>query len=333
MYSDYRVRIIGVPLGLGGRQLGANLGPDALRLAGIADQLKHVVSEVFDGGDVEAVWGAGTGDRGEGLGHFEQVLANLVLVREVVGEAIGPKSIPVVLGGDHSIELATIPAAIDKTDGRLGVLWIDAHADFNTPETSPSGNLHGMALAGVCGLECGVCKPPMAEQWERLLHAIAPSGHFLSPDSIVWMGLRDVDPGEAARIVASNPNHAISMHEIDRYGMAAMLRHAIESLLAAGVTRLWVSFDADVLDPLLAPGTGTHVRGGLTYREAHLLAELLYEALREESGLKLVGVKIAEVNPLLDQQNQTAVMCVEWVASLLGKRTLPAWPQLVETKK
>lgn len=313
-------------MGLGGPRKGASLGPDALRLAGIAEHVAPFVKDVFDGGDVCDTSNQPGAVRGEGLGFFDEILANLVEVRDTVKAAIGPDSIPVVLGGDHSIEMASVPAAAAAGDEPLGVLWIDAHADFNTPETSPSGNLHGMVLAAVCGLESGDVDQVQQAQWKRLLSGIAPDGRFLEPDRIVWIGLRDVDSGEAQRIAGIEPRNAISMHEVDRYGIGPMVEQAISQLKRSGVRRLWVSFDADVLDPLIAPGTGTKVRGGLSYREAHLLAEILHETFRsDDAPFELVGLKIAEVNPILDQQNATATLCVEWLASLLGKRILPTW--------
>jgi arginase len=249
-----------------------------------------------------------------------------VEVRETVAQAIEPDSIPVVLGGDHSIEMASVPAAVAAADEPLGVLWIDAHADFNTPSTSPSGNLHGMVLAAVCGLDAGPVDDIKRAQWERLKNGIAPDGKFLQPENIVWLGLRDVDTGEAEQISSTRPRNALSMHEVDRYGIAKCAEMAIAQLKQTGARTLWISFDADVLDPQIAPGTGTKVRGGLSYREAHLLAEILHETLRSENPpFELVGVKIAEVNPILDQQNATATLCVEWLASLFGKRILPSW--------
>lgn len=326
MFSQHHVRIIGVPMGLGGPRKGASLGPDALRLAGIAEQVAPFVKDVFDGGDVCATSNQPGAVRGEGLGFFDEILANLVEVRETVAQAIGPDSIPIVLGGDHSIEMASVPAAVDSSEGPLGVLWIDAHADFNTPETSPSGNLHGMVLAAVCGIDAGAVDDIKRAQWQRLLNGIAPNGKFLIPENIVWLGLRDVDPGEAERISGVRPRNAISMHEVDRYGIGPMAEMAIAQLKQTGARRIWVSFDADVLDPQIAPGTGTKVRGGLSYREAHLLAEILHETLRSDyPPFELVGVKLAEVNPILDQQNATATLCVEWLASLLGKRILSPW--------
>lgn len=313
-------------MGLGGQRRGASLGPDALRLAGIAEQIAPYVESVFDGGDVCDTSNQPGGIRGEGLGFFDEVLTNLVEVRETVASAIGPKSIPVVLGGDHSIEMATIPAAVAAGTEPLGVLWIDAHADFNTPETSPSGNLHGMVLAAASGMASRSDSEVVQSQWDRLLRGISPTGEFLDPNRIVWLGLRDVDSGEANKIAGLQPRNAISMHEVDRYGIGAMAERAVERLTASGAKRIWISFDADVLDPLIAPGTGTRVRGGLTYREAHLLAEILHESLRSAAPpFELVGVKIAEVNPILDQQNATATLCAEWASSLFGKRILPFW--------
>ena len=326
MFSQHRVRIIGVPMGLGGPRKGASLGPDALRLAGIAEQVAPFVKDVFDGGDVCDTSNQPGSVRGDGLGFFDEILANLVEVRETVAAAIGPDSIPVVLGGDHSIEMASVPAAVAASDEPLGVLWIDAHADFNTPATSPSGNLHGMVLAAVCGLDSGPVDDTQREQWKRLQNGIAPDGKFMDPERIVWIGLRDVDAGEAERIASIRSRNAISMHEVDRYGIGPAAEQAIDQLKRSGARRVWVSFDADVLDPQIAPGTGTKVRGGLSYREAHLLAEILHETLRsDDPPFELVGVKIAEVNPILDQQNATATLCTEWLASLFGKRILPPW--------
>jgi arginase len=322
MFSGLSLRIIGVPFGLGGLRKGANLGPDAMRLAGITDQLRPYVADLQDLGDVSGVWDSGAVERGEGIGFFEHVLTNMVLVRQALSRNLGPGLLPVVLGGDHSVELATIPTAYERYGDELGVLWIDAHADYNTPSTSPSGNLHGMVLAGVCGLPSGTTGT-VDNQWERLKEAVAPAGTFLPHHNIQWIGLREVDAGEAKLIASGDLSQASTMHEIDRYGIAAVAQTSIKRLAKAGVTKLWVSFDADVLDPMIAPGTGTHVRGGLTYREAHLLAEMLHESFRENSSMELVGLKIAEVNPILDQQNSTAMLCVEWVASLLGKRILP----------
>jgi arginase len=183
-----------------------------------------------------------------------------------------------------------------------------------------------MVLAAVSGMHTNAESDVVQAQWKRLLNGISPTGEYMDPSRIVWLGLRDVDAGEAGRISGIEPKNAISMHEVDRYGIGAMAERAIERLERNGAKRVWISFDADVLDPQIAPGTGTRVRGGLSYREAHLLAEILHESLRSHNAaFELVGVKIAEVNPILDQQNATATLCVEWLSSLFGKRILPVW--------
>ena len=315
-----------MPFGLGGRRLGSSLGPTALRIAGLQEELEEVVAQVVDEGDVTSPLGNKPGDRGKGLGYFEQVLANSVSVRKAMAEALGPRCLALAIGGDHSLALGTVSAALEHTNGDLGVLWIDAHGDINTPDTSPSGNIHGMPLAALCGLPCGDCPDPMPSQWKRLLDAVVPA-QKLEQERIVWFGLRDPDPGEAERLLEKNARRAITMHELDRFGLPSMVDHAVEMLHKAGARRLWVSFDADVLDPKLAPGTGTEVRGGFRYREAHLLAELLHEVLSgSDAPFEMIGLEVVEVNPTLDRQNETAVMAVEWIGSLLGKRVLPKWP-------
>lgn len=327
MSNGKRVSIIGVPFGLGGKRLGASLGPAALRFAGMQRQLERLIPIVLDRGDVELPRSVEPQQRGEGIGYFEAVFTNLIETRKLVMQCLQDGDIPLMLGGDHSLAIASIAAALEHFDRRLGVLWIDAHADLNTPDTSPSMDLHGMPLAALCGLACGTCKPPSQEQWERLLQAMVPQKR-LQHSNIVWIGLRDVDPGEKERILAWEPEQAVTMHEIDRYGIASMVRHAVRVLSYVSVSKLWVSLDVDVLDPLVAPGTGTGVRGGLNYREAHLLAELLYDSLSAyDAPFELAGIDITEVNPVMDRENETASMAVEWVTSLFGKRIMPNWPR------
>lgn len=309
-------------MGLGGRSAGASLGPSALRIAGVVDQVAPHVGSVTDVGDVCEFGAQHSHSRGEGLGYFDSILPRLKAVRSAVATALAQGALPVVLGGDHSLEIGTLPAAVAASTEPLGVLWIDAHADINTPDTSPSGNLHGMVLASATGAGAGDALAPAAKQWEEMQRELTPDGNYLRQENIVWLGLRDVDKGEADRIAALDPRNAITMHEVDRYGLAAMVERAIERLKQLGIKRLWISFDSDVLDPMIAPGTGTRVRGGLMYREAHLLAEMLHEAL---SDFDLVGVMVAEVNPTLDEQNETATLCCGWLASLFGKRILPPW--------
>jgi len=327
MSNGKRVSLIGVPFGLGGKRLGASLGPAALRFAGMQRQLERLAPAVRDRGDVEVPRSVEPQQRGEGIGYFDAVFANLIETRKLVMQCLQEGDIPLMLGGDHSLAIASISTALEQFDKQLGVLWIDAHADLNTPDTSPSMDLHGMPLAALCGLPCGKCEPPSQEQWDKLLQAMVPQKR-LQHTNIVWIGLRDVDPGERERILAWEPEQAVTMHEIDRYGIASMVRHAVRVLSYSRVSKLWVSLDVDVLDPLVAPGTGTGVRGGFSYREAHLLAELLYDALSAfDAPFELAGIDIAEVNPVMDRENETAAMAVEWVMSLFGKRIMPNWPR------
>ncbi len=325
--TRHRVTLIGVPFGLGGRTLGARLGPAAMRIAEIQSRLSLVAADVHDDGDVEPPLGADAGSRGDGIGHFDKVFANHVAVRDRVKSAISPGNLPLVMGGDHSLALATVAAALDHSGDELGVLWIDAHGDYNTPDTSPSLNLHGMPLALLCGFECQPMSGPAPHQWEQLRNEFVPTRR-LNPEHIVWLGLRDPDPGETDRILRHDPRRAITMTEIDLYGLPRMLEHSLSLLERNGVKKLWVSFDVDVLDPFIAPGTGTDVSGGFTYREAHLLAELLHSHLKDPAcPFDLVGCEIVEVNPVLDRVNETAKMGVEWATSLLGKRVMPPWPE------
>lgn len=298
-----------------------------MRLAEIHPRLTKLVADVEDSGDVQAPLGADAGDRGSGIGYFDKVFANLRVVRDRVSKSIAPENLPLVMGGDHSLAVATVSAALAKHGDELGVLWIDAHGDYNTPDTSPSLNLHGMPLALVGGFDCGPMHGPANDQWKKLQAEFVPN-HRLNPEHIVWFGLRDPDPGEAERILRNNPRRAITMYEIDLFGLPKMLEHALSQLEKSGAKKLWISFDVDVLDPFIAPGTGTDVSGGLSYREAHLLAELLHSHLKGPAcPFDLVGCEIVEANPVLDRVNETAKMGVEWATTLLGKRVMPPWPE------
>lgn len=298
-----------------------------MRLAEIHPRLAKLVAEVQDSGDVQAPLGADPGERGPGIGYFDKVFANLSAVKDRVARSIAPENLPLVMGGDHSLAVATVSSALQKHGDELGVLWIDAHGDYNTPDTSPSLNLHGMPLALLCGFDCGPMHGPAAEQWKKLQSEFVPNQR-LNPEHIVWFGLRDPDPGESERILKHDPRRAITMYEIDLFGLPKMLDHALDQLEKTGVKKLWISFDVDVLDPFIAPGTGTDVSGGLSYREAHLLAELLHAHLKDPAcPFDLVGCEIVEVNPVLDRVNETAKMGVAWATSLLGKRVMPPWPE------
>lgn len=201
------------------------------------------------------------------------------------------------------------------------VLWIDAHADMNTPETSPSGNLHGMPVSALMGRPSGV-GGLRDTQWSQLLSEIV-SPHKLQPKNAAWFGLRDVDPGEQKAIHEAKGSFISTMYEIDRYGVVECLLRFDAWMRSNGSNALWISFDVDALDPFLAPGTGTAVRGGLTYREMHLLGEMLWELLNAPGcPYRLIGLDLVETNPLSDNNNVTAKTAVEWIASLFGKTIL-----------
>lgn len=323
MYHRHPVEVIGVPFGLGGSRPGASLGPDAIRFANLLTELGRLTNVTDAGNIASRPIGLATG-AAHGIRNFEPTLANILQVRGRLVDTLGRGVVPVVLGGDHSLSVGTLSAAITLDPG-VGVLWIDAHADMNTPDTSPSMNLHGMALGALTRYPCEHTDPEVRRQWERLLDEVVPEPG-LQPGRVVWFGLRDLDEGERKRIIEGDLRRAITMYEVDHFGLEAMMEHAAGFLERVGVTRLWVSLDVDVLDPLIAPGTGTGVRGGLNYREMHLLAEFLYELMgRETSPFDLVGVDVVEVNPPLDRQNETARLATEWLCSLFGKRILPRW--------
>ena len=294
------VHLLGVPMDLGAGRRGVDMGPSALRLARLAPALTAIGHQVTDHGNVEVAVAESLseGDTPDGGARYVATIAAACaatasrLAVEVPTDAIG-----VALGGDHSISMGTVPGL--ARGARTGVIWIDAHADLHTPETSASGNVHGMPVAHLLGLG----DPRLAPL----------AGWKLLPSDIVYVGLRSVDPPERDAIRRLGLR-AFSMKEIDQRGIADVAAAALEQL--EGVDRLHVSFDADALDPTIAPGVGTPVSGGLSYREAHLLMELLADDGR------VTSVDLVEVNPILDVSNKTAATVVEVAASLLGKRIL-----------
>lgn len=308
------IDVIGAPFDLCGKRLGSRLGPAAIRLAGLIDALEGLDQSVVDCGDIAALPEC-TEDGG--LRNFRPMLKCVSQLRALVLEGLNERRIPVVLGGEHSVAMGGISAALQYFEGDLGVLWIDAHADINTPGTSDTGSIHGMPLAALAGFESETSGMADAE-WNELLTVLGPD-HKLDPNAIAWFGLRDVDKAERERL----DGLPVSMHHIDRLGIEETIAQIDEFFVEKGVRNIWISFDVDALDPALAPGTGTDVRGGLTYREAHLTAELLYEAMSgSQCPYRLAGVDLVETNPLFDNRNETAKMSVEWLASLFGKTIL-----------
>jgi arginase len=293
--------LLGVPMDLGAGRRGVDMGPSALRLARLGDTLRSLGHGVRDLGNL-AVPVAESVTDGPPDARFLVAIATVCRDLAAALEPLPPQVVPIVLGGDHALALGSVAGARRRAVGeRVGVLWIDAHADLNTPSTSPSGNVHGMPLAHLLG-----------HGDPRLLAAVG-AGMVLRPEDVVLVGLRSVDPGERDMI----RRHGLStftMSDIDRSGIARVTEAALAAL--AHVDRLHVSFDADVLDPAIAPGVGTPIAGGLAYREAHLLMELLHESGRVRS------VDLVEVNPILDHGNRTAQTLVELAASLFGRTIL-----------
>ena len=286
-----RVAVVGVPMDLGAGRRGVDMGPSALRYARLLEEIEALGSAVEDLGNVRVPLAETLrGRRGSYLAEIRQ--AALELKEKLM--ALPEEVFPIVLGGDHSLAMGSVSGV---ARGRIGVIWVDAHADFNTPETSPSGNIHGMPLAVLSGLGDS-----------RLTEVF----RAVDPKDLVLIGVRSVDPGEA-RLLKELGVRVYTMHEVDRLGIARIAEEALDHL--SGLS-LHVSLDADVLDPTLAPGVGTPVPGGLTYREAHLFMEILALSGRVKS------LDLVEVNPILDERNRTAEMMVGLALSLLGKQIL-----------
>lgn len=323
-YHHPVLEVFGVPFDLCGRHHGSRLGPLALRLAGLVDGLEEIIGPgtVQDGGDAIPVDGRFGMERTEADRLLVEMLAALK-ARVAASLALG--NVPLVLGGDHTVSIGSVSAALEAFGDRLGLLWIDAHADCNTPATSESGNIHGMPVAALCGDE-GTCQRDWP--WRASLDALWPqllkfSGSArLKPAHVAWIGLRDVDLGEAEFIARAQGSFVATMHDVDSIGLGPMLDSFWEWAAHSGIEHIWVSFDVDSLDPIYAPGTGTAVRGGFSYREGHLIAETLYEGFRSQAGPRLAGLDLVEVNPLRDQSNSTAHVAYEWLRSFFGETIL-----------
>ena len=302
------VRIIGVPMDLGADRRGVDMGPSAIRYAGLATVLERLGFDPTDAGDLPVPNAEerdpDTEEPEMGRARYLRETADLTSeLADTVAETVGGGRIPLVLGGDHSIAIGTLAGA--SRERSVGALWLDAHADFNTPETTPSGNVHGMPLAAALGEGSFGDR-----EWAR-----APG---LAPENVAIVGLRSVDETERATLTNSDVS-TYTMSDIDESGVTDVVAEALD-VVSQGVDSIHVSLDLDWLDPRGAPGVGTPVRGGVTYREAHAAMELVARRHRE-NGL-LGSLELVEVNPILDEHNETAELAVELAASALGKRIL-----------
>jgi arginase len=295
-----KAAIIGAPLDLGAGRRGVDMGPSAIRYAGLQERLEALGVDCVDRGNVATAVAEATAEHDPRARFLPAIRATCERVAGLVGEALDEDRIPIVLGGDHSIALGTL-GGLAARRGPGAVLWFDAHGDLNTPETTPSGNVHGMPLAAVLGRG-----GPGFESAAWTLPAV-------EPERVALIGTRALDPGERA-LIGELGLAVHTMSELDRRGIEAVVTEALER--AAGAPFTHISLDLDGLDPEVAPGVGTAVRGGLTYREAHLAMELV-----AASGL-LCCLEIVEVNPILDRENATAELAVELATSAFGATTL-----------
>lgn len=299
------IDMYGVPMDLGADRRGVDMGPSALRIAGMVEKIQALGHEIVDRGnvDVASMETAKTGPKK--AKYLNEIVDCCKRLSEKVAGTIAQGRFPLVLGGDHSIAVGTITGIASeyrKRGEKIGLIWFDAHGDMNTPDSSPSGNVHGMPLAMLLGYG-----PPELAQFG----GFAPK---IDPQNAVLIGIRDLDLSERD-IVKKSGIHVFTMKEVDRLGMAAVTDRAIE-IAGHATAGFHLSFDLDGLDPLIAPGVGTPVPGGINYREAHLMMELL-----ADSG-KLVGMEMVELNAVLDNRNTTAELTVHLAQSAFGRRIL-----------
>jgi len=294
-----QIDLIGVPIDLGAGRRGVDMGPSAIRYASLQNRLEELGYAIEDKGNIEVPIQEMCKITDPKLKYIDCIIPMGRRVGGAVATSIQGGRFPLVLGGDHSLSVGSIRGAAKHK--KLGVIWVDAHADFNTPETTPSGNIHGMPLAALCGFG----DPSLVSLWDE-------TPPVLDPKRVAVIGARDLDAGEKKNLHEAGVM-VQSMEQIDRLGMVTALEKAIERV-SRDVDGLYLSFDMDSLDPRHAPGVGTPVPGGLTFREAHLACEVI-----AETG-KLIGMDMVEVNPILDVQNQTAILAVEFIRSALGSR-------------
>ncbi len=299
------IKIIGVPLDLGSDRRGVDMGPSALRVAGLNTRLRSLGYVVSDAGNLNTAI-AEMHPEGPGKAKYLRHVAKTCRQQaEWVEKALADGLTPLVIGGDHSIAVGTasgVSSFFRKQGRKIGLIWLDAHADMNTPETTPSGNVHGMPLAACIGMGA----PELTQ-----IGGFTPK---VDPANTALIGIRDVDALEKANVRDSGI-HAFTMRDVDERGMRAVMERAIETA-SAGTAGFCVTVDMDFLDPEEAPGVGTPVEGGATYREAHLAMEMI-----ADSG-RMLSLEVVEVNPVIDEHNRTAILAMELVMSAFGKKIL-----------
>jgi len=304
--SRKKIRVIGVPLDLGQSRRGVDMGPSAVRVAGLEARLEALGHVVEDAGNVAVAIPEQKKEGDPHAKYLKEITATCTKHAELVMKTLEAGKTPIVLGGDHSVAAGTVAGVAEfyrRAGQRVGLLWIDAHGDINTPDSSPSGNVHGMPLAAIMGLglpELATIytgQPPMVE-----------------PENCVLVGIRDIDAIEKANIRKAGVE-VFTMRDIDERGMRAVTEEALR-MAGRGTAGYHVSLDMDWIDPEDAPGVGTPVRGGATYREAHLAMEIIADHGR------MTSFEIVEVNPVIDDRNRTADLAVELALSAFGKKIL-----------
>ena len=300
-----KIRVIGVPLDLGQSRRGVDMGPSAVRVAGLEARLEALGHIVEDAGNVTVAI-AEQKQKGDARAKYlKEITATCSLHAELIVKTITSGEVPLVLGGDHSVGAGTVAGVAEfyrRQNQKIGLLWIDAHTDINTPETSPSGNVHGMPLAAIMGLG----PPQLAD-----IFSFSPK---VSPENCVLVGVRDIDGIERENVRRAGIE-VLTMRDIDERGMRAVMEEALR-IAGRGTVGYHVSLDMDWIDPEDAPGVGTPVRGGATYREAHLAMEIIADHGR------MLSMEIVEVNPVIDEHNRTADLAVELALSAFGKKIL-----------
>lgn len=299
MTKTKAIDIIGAPSTFGQRKLGVDLGPTAIRYAGLISRLKQLDLDVYDKGDIKVpvVNIEKIHSEQKGLRNYDEIIDVNQKLNKEVSASIENNRFPLVLGGDHSIAVGSV-SAISKHYNNLGVIWYDAHGDLNIPEESPSGNIHGMPLRILTG-----------EGPKELLEL---NSNVIKPENIVLIGMRDLDKGERQFIKDHNIK-TFTMSDIDKLGIKEVIENTIEYLKSRNVDGVHLSLDVDALDPLETPGTGTRVLGGLSYRESHFALELLHQSHLISS------MDLVEVNPLIDSNNHTAEQAVSLVGTFFGE--------------
>ncbi len=299
------IAMLGVPMDLGGGRRGVDMGPSAIRIAGLEGRVRDLGLKFEDRGNVPVDQPESLDPVDSDARFLDEIAGACVDLRDRVGELLATDRFPLVIGGDHSIACGTVAGLSrhhHERGEKIGLIWFDAHADMNTPETSPSGNIHGMPLASCLG------RGPAA------LTELSGSAPIVSPENAVLVGVRSVD-AEERRLVKEFGLEVFTMREIDMLGIHEVMKRAIE-IATRGTAGFHLSFDLDGTDPSVAPGVGTPVPGGTTWRESHLVME------HSAASGAMLGLEMTEINPILDDGNQTAQAAVELILSALGKSVL-----------